>query len=248
MRWSNAFPKLGLAALVVVCLPLPESRAQTSTEDRSVGSLRSGDWALQFQIAENFLLTSFDGLMISLERHWSPRSALRFGVDSDVGSTDQDSRMDAAADSLVSSVSSRSGSSDSESATLKIDYVSYSNPEGRLHFYWAAGPNVTFSRSHAEQVSTSTRGDWVSTFRETTEGHAWGTALAGALGVQWFATRGLGFLAEYGASAGYDFGKASTVRTSESTTSPAIRGNSEDKHHAFRFDSLGVRLGVSVLF
>src|SRR3989442_1328560 len=81
--------KLVFDALVMMCLMPAAVRAQTTTEDRSVGSLRGGDRALQFQIVENFTLRSFDGLMISLERHWSPRSALRFGVDLGVGIADQ---------------------------------------------------------------------------------------------------------------------------------------------------------------
>jgi hypothetical protein len=231
---------------VLGLLPTP-NWAQTSTEDRPVGALRSGDWALQFQIVENFALTSFDGLMLSVERHWSPRSALRLGVDLGIETSDRDRRSQAA-DSLHSSLSTEEGNDNSESVALKMQYVSYSNPEGRLHFYWAAGPSLSYRRGHGELVSKFGDGQSSGTAVETGESHDWGTALAGALGIQWFAARGLGLLAEYGASAGYFFSNENSTRRQQRTGYSAYVSTSENKHHEFRFDSLGVRFGVAVLF
>jgi hypothetical protein len=62
--------------------------------------------------------------------------------------------------------------------------------------------------------------------------------------VQWFATRDLALLGEYGLSAEYRFGSANETRSG----SGPFRSQSEAENHGLQLRSRGVRFGASVYF
>ena len=65
-----------LIAAVLVVVTAPGSGTAQETQSPLVG----GAWALQFRVSENFTLSTFEGSVVSLKRHYSPSTALRLGV------------------------------------------------------------------------------------------------------------------------------------------------------------------------
>jgi opacity protein-like surface antigen len=159
-------------------------------------AFRPGLWSLQFAIANNFTLSSFQGSSLSCKRHFSERVALRAGV------------------SLTGSYVDQGATERNEqNIGLNAQYLIYPNPTGKVRLYYGAGPELALSRSKAEQ-SSGTSGSSTTTTR-------WSLGAGCVLGGEWFVVDGVSLLAEYGSAFTFDDTRVKYVSgssTSESKT------------------------------
>jgi opacity protein-like surface antigen len=146
-------------------------------------AVQTKEWALNFQIGDDFALRSFQGMMVSATCHHTRSSAVRFGVDlSMVSSSNEDD-------------GERRNTSWSRSAELSFLLMRYPRHESRPVLYWGIGPLLSYEASEYEAHDDGTV--------QRQETLAWGVGASGALGVEWLVTQNVALLAEYGMAAEY---------------------------------------------
>lgn len=179
---------------------------------------RRSDWALNFQIGEEFKLESFQGMMISATRHHTRSSAVRLGLDLSITSSENKDDGETVRESS------------SRRAELVVHFMRYPSGRSKPILYWGFGPFISYAASEYETHSTGESGS-----SQRQEGLAWSVGASGVLGVEWLVAQNVALLVEYGVSADYE--KQTEERCSDS---------SEQESKSFNFSSSGVRFGVSV--
>jgi hypothetical protein len=191
-----------------------------ASQESSANALEGGSWAFQFRISENFTLSDFSGTVISLKRHHSARSAFRVGFSTWITNYSSETE----------SPGGPSPERDEDRLILDVDlqYLRYSNTDGRLSPFWGVGPLIRFA-SHSDKHNSGSGID----------SRQWTFGVLGSLGVEWFPVRFIGFHAEYGLSITY-----STSRTEMGDlSSPEIRTS-----NVWGFVGREVLFGLSVYF
>ena len=231
-RWKP----LGLILAVLLLTPAL-SIAQNDDDDTGKQSnrLRAGSSALQFQITDNFRLSSFQGAVMSFKRHWSAKSAFRLGVSLDFTIQDNDrvstfTRNDTLLDSDVDEFGF-----DGQFVQIDLQYLRYANPDARLNMFAGVGPLVGFDRSSFERTS-GPGGQSRSSFDDT----SWRVGATGLVGVEWFATKNISIHAEYGLVMEYIW-----LREKRKTSSSGATASVRDTDEVTKVGDLRAR---SVLF
>lgn len=211
-------------------------RADTAKVVQPRNSLRPGSWSLQFEVAEDFTLKDFNGLLLSLKKHTSAGKAFRLGLGISGSVTDLDLSNTYQQDTLFQQFS-RDADLDAQSFDFLLQYLSYPSPDADVNLFLGGGPLVRYSHSgfksfYGGSISESDQITWVA-------------GAATLLGAEWFATKSISFLAEYGLALEYQLRKStSTYRT------PSINYSSknEQKETSLRVSPAAVKIGLSVYF
>jgi hypothetical protein len=214
--------------LILFLLPLfliffsPDLRAQNTGEssDQVRNSLVKGSKSFQFRISQNLTLSSFEGTMISAKKHYSSKSALRFGIGLDIGAGNWDQ-----------------GTQEADFTDFQIDftmqYLYYPSPLASVNFYIGTGPIVEYNRRKDDSKNED----------GTDAGYRierlWALGMLGSWGVEWFADENISFICEYGAGIKY-----SSARY-ENYLNPIPTISNRDE---FLFFSQSVDFGLSVYF
>jgi hypothetical protein len=230
------------------------SQAQTQSSDSTF--LKEGIWALQFGIAGNFTLTSFQGSTIGAKYQLSDKNAIRGGITISGSANDGTTSNSGSIDDT--SYGAALGSSSTKSATVSfvLQYLWYMNPNGPVHFYTALGPLVSYiySKNSADNPSLSTVynsgsyqeywGQQLSTSNST----QWGVGGAGTVGVEWFACRWLSLHADYNESIQYRWSSNSSSQDNSSTYPKFIPShtNNSGKSKGWTLSSSGVAFGLNI--
>ncbi|MHB1688723.1 MAG: hypothetical protein ACYCVH_15325 [Ignavibacteriaceae bacterium] len=201
--------KNGILLFISIFLTLSFSCQAQSQSSDSV-SLREGSWALQFGIAANFTLTSFQGSTIGAKYQLSENNAIRGGITIN-GSTNNgtNSYSGAIGDTSEGTVP---GSSSVKSATVSfvLQYLWYMHPNGPVHFYAGVGPSVSYGYSNnSSNISSLFRdaynhGYWVQQLF-TSNSTQWAIGGSAVAGVEWFACHWLSLHADYNESILYQW-------------------------------------------
>ena len=191
-----------------------------SLQEDSKNSLLSGSRSLQFRISNNLTLTSFEGTMISAKKHFTPNSALRFGVGLDIRSGQEDYGAVKEDDDLFD-------------LELIAQYIYYTSPRAPMNFYLGTGPHFNYNR-HVQDRDYEETGEDASWQYD----RSWTIGLLATFGVEWFAIESISFFCEYGASLGYH------ARLTESTRYESQTGETKQ----FSLTSQTVDFGLSVYF
>jgi hypothetical protein len=221
---------------------------KASPDTQKDNSLRSGAWALQFAIGSNFTLSSFQGALISVKKHLSPRSALRLGVSAVFGSNDATSNQTTNGSDILPSELTRTEDYNQQGIQAGLQYLFYPAPAADAHLFFGFGPFGQFS--HTTDNYTDVRlppdpDETIRTLRGTTD--SWGLGLSGLAGVEWFATRCISLHAEYGASLSYSHIRRTRDLADTGYVTSGANGLTEtDK--AWRFAARYVQFGLSVYF
>jgi hypothetical protein len=216
-----------IACLVLPSLALSAPADSTSAANTPRNSLRGGAWALQFDINGQLLsIDSFAG-GLSLKRHFSPRSALRFGVGVSAASRDLNTETGIA----------REVNENSAGTFLEVAYQRYTNPDAVVHLYWTVGPRVSYSNVTNESTTES--------LYRREEDKQWAVEGIASLGTEWFLARQFSFHGEFFARGGY----VSEKQTFESKTTgqPSNKATQENTGWSGGISN-SVRLGMSVYF
>ena len=144
--------KITIGMCLVSVLILTGFFSQTQAQDRDNYLVR-GSWSLQFGIADNFNLESFNGALISAKQHLSPNTALRFGITlsgrtGDFSSEDVDmSQNEPYYDSIIRT---REGEISGASLNVTTQLMFYSAANSPVVMYFGIGPNFNYSRNKDE--------------------------------------------------------------------------------------------------
>lgn len=247
-RSSYAMILLAVACsfLLAGAAPSPAAGADEKTgEDARANSLSPGSWSLQFQITDELGLKPFNGMMVSVKRHWSRQSALRLGVQVSAGwtsSTDTDSQE--VADTLYRS-DDQSADYNYQKLTIDLSYVRYPWPGSHVNLFWGVGPLVSFSRDEQTDVTIYSYDDRDNLTSRYVYRRSWELGAVGLVGVEWFLSKNFSFHSEYRSSITY--GRSiETVENSQSYMDQ--RSLSERESDGWDFRGANVTLGLSVYF
>lgn len=171
-------------------------------------SLQKGKFALQFQITENFKLSDFQGALISAKYHFSPKSAIRFGVGlgADFTETDQ----------LQKFVPNGDDSDDpffwkkELMINTVFQFIYYLNAIKNPCFFIAIGPKFNYSRSK-EMHGVKPPKERLPDIRTSSKTYGLGFGAVLNLGTELFIRKNVSLQAEYGVQYVYEYRKHTTL-------------------------------------
>ncbi|MFX0140239.1 MAG: outer membrane beta-barrel protein [Candidatus Hodarchaeota archaeon] len=195
-------------------------------------------WALQFQIENNFTLSSFQGSTISIMRYLNTYKAIRFGL-SIGGNLDNEERENISTNREQDSYNFNFG--------VNSQYLFYSKPFKKVSNYFGLGPMFNYSYSYSKYDDN--RFISPQQLKGKRKSIIWSVGLAGVLGVEWFVTNNISFLAEYSSilcfSSTYHENKSGqTHENNEFYTS----SNEKIENKNIRISSGSVKFGLSIHF
>jgi hypothetical protein len=198
-------------------------------EDAARNAREAGSWALQFSITDNFTLDDFSGTTLSVERCFSPGSAVRLGVGASVLDRNEEEDTALADTSVVSDTDTSAWD-----LSLELQYTHYMAPTERLSPFWALGPTFEYGGTDASRA----------TLDETQESDRsnWAIGALASFGVAWFPSDPICLHAEYGVGMAYS-SETTTVRRQNGSTATAERRTT-----GWSLDGERVRFGLSVYF
>ena len=224
------------------------SQQNGAKDSTAINSLYEGSWALQFKIASNFTLDSFDGSNLAFKYHFSKKSALRVGVTLKTYNTDSDYEIidDRAQDITENNIINNRNDF---YITLKPLYIFYPVTNRRTLFFIGAGPYFQYGRNENRYKKNYNNGDtlvYVSDEKITNYRYGVGVSFIG--GVEVFITKYLSLHAEYGSNFTYDYYEQKMERLGEDTDGRKFSTNSKKSTDGYNFSANAVMFGVSVYF
>ncbi len=174
-----------LKSLILAALLISTCFSQSSD---TVGySLEKGSWSLQFQVGNDFQLTSFDGVIVSLKYHFTPKFAFRFGAGMNLSSNDiQITDFEYSTGEFFDEPVSKSV----RDFLLTTYFLLYPKPNALFKIFFGIGPRGTYAFSHDEGFNTNI-------IKIIREDEIWSAGLNGIFGVEWFPTGYLSLFGEY---------------------------------------------------
>lgn len=235
--FSHQSPALPLSFIFAAWLLAAEVKAQTQETQAANNAMTKGAWAMQFQINQDFTLSSFKGATLSLKRHYSPSRALRFGLN--LGGSFSNSEEKNSNDTQVEI------DGNSQNIGLTSEYVVYPSPEKRAKLFFGVGPSLGFTRSSQTNLNLNTQ----PRLRAKSTSNTWSMGITGVIGVEWFANSHISFLAEYSSFLGYSStdGKNS-LQERNSDGSFVVVNEFWRNVDSFSLSARSVNFGLSVYF
>ena len=193
----------------------------------------AGKYALQFQISQNFTLGNFLGSVISGSYHLTNTSSVRIGL-SYTGTMDNTDKMNN--NDSLSNLENTTNDVNSTSIDLMVQYLVATPVTNNILFYWGAGPRggVIFSKTTNNHTQTATQN-----YANSEKKNGWSAGAMASAGVEWFFSRQMSLLAEYGISYLYTYTK---------TTTTSGQYTYEIKEYNYSLGGSSVRFGLSVYF
>jgi len=211
-----------VVATMLVVLATSASVLATDSE-AAKEALKKGSWSLQFGVSQNFTLTQFEGATISVKRHYSPNSALRAGITTNLShNTQKDLRTKK--ELYVNKLD----------MNVSLEYLYYFTPGRRVTAFVGSGPRFGLAR-HTQELQQPS----VVTSSNRNESTEWNLGANLLFGAEWFVTHGIALFAEYDISFGY----TSKVNKA-SNSNNGLTGQLESRDYSLT--SRGVRMGLSV--
>jgi hypothetical protein len=179
--------------LSLFCLGQAKAQESATAETQSSHSLYDGAKALQFRIADNFVLNNFQGAALSGKKHISNNSAIRLGFDIffDISTLDDDRRVFYNDTTITTS----DAEGNTERLVLELQYIRYVSTDKKIKFYWGTGPSFRFSNEIVETDYYDSYNDISRKLKD--EDNSWGAGASGVLGAEWFVASYISFHSEY---------------------------------------------------
>lgn len=175
--------------------------------------------ALQFQIASNFQLASFQGSLLSYKHHMSSTTAIRGGASLHLQLGDRN----------LAPEDQKSPTQGRYRLGLQGQYLTYLGSESKIEPYYGVGPRLSYFRDSREEPSGSSQTQ--TEFR---------MGITGVAGVEWFVWSNVSFLAEYTTTFEYV--------TQGQTRVPAAGAEINESRTYWYLRGGGVRFGISAYF
>jgi hypothetical protein len=199
----------------------------------------AGKFALQFQIAENFRLSSFSGTTFSGKYHFSNCSAIRLSLSLSVSNTERDDDS-TVRDSIFGDYDYIEYSGDMTSFRIDVQYLHNVFLNSDIVFYVGGGPFMKTQSQNENQTQSGSTNSIITKVKRETSLSSWGLGLV--CGVEWFVKDNISLLGEYSSELAYTEGKSDR----EELTNVSRYDTSEITSWSFSANS--VKLGVSVYF
>lgn len=150
-----------------------------------------GKFALQFQIADNFQLSSFQGTTFSGKYNFSSRDAIRLGISVSFNDSKSDGTNTRPDTNLVNT---SSNDVNRFNIVLNVQYLYTLTALNDIGFFIGLGPFLKYENNRYEQISTYEQN---SDIRIETSKY-YGVGLDVISGVEWMFNKSMSLSAEYG--------------------------------------------------
>lgn len=245
-RWAL----LLLAAMAAV----PAAAAAGTPQGGGAGSggedpLRPGSLSLQLQVTRSHTLDSFGMLDVSMKRHLTERTALRFGVGLGLGVDNSASDQLAEYTRLDDEWVDTDEEWDLDRIELIVEalYLRYFLPEAGVSFFAGAGPAAGFSRETSDRTRTFNYSNGGSVTEESGEyARSWIAGGLALVGAECFVTRRFSIHAEYRISMLYE--RTTSEQTVRSSVGVSWDRRVETTTREWRLDAGDVLVGLSAYF
>ena len=228
--------------IVFIAINCPPNNFLFAQENKRENSLETGAWALQFQITRNFTLSRFEGSVISAKRHFSDKKSLRFGLSLNASISDNEQNLTQSASDTLRQIVKADADNDTQNIELSVQYVVYPSPAKEVNLFLGVGPMVGFNRRKSKTDSERGIPNPVESTSQMTS-KQWSIGVSAILGAEWFATKSISFLAEYGLSLNYIW-----LKDSRKDSTAGVVTESENKSKFFNLSATSVKFGLSVYF
>lgn len=206
-------------------------------------SIEPGMFSMQFQIAELLRLNDLHGMMLSGKYHSSERTAFRLGFDISISSLtrdDESTRTDW--DEQFDLESALESERNIYSVALFGQFMRYAQKSSSVYIYYGIGPLIRYRRdTQDERIYQS---DQLRLEIESISSSFAG-GITGSIGVEWFASSVISFLAEYGAEAMYSRTESEIIQDRYDQEETVVQ---ERTTSAYTLQRRSVRFGVSIYF
>ncbi len=230
-----------LDMLVLLLLSCSVLQAQDKISNDTL--LNDSSRALEFQINQNFTLSTFEGTTVSFKHHLNAREALRYGVSLSVQSQKNDQS------TPTNSMQTTKDDNVSYSASVNAFYICYTATAKAVYLYYGTGPIVGYAYSNAKQTSQGSPSVGSMSSEVKSKGKKSFTGLGALCGVECFVTKNISLCAEYSISALYTHNH---TEHSESSffSDGAIAGRYEVQATSgvFNLTSNGAKMGLVIYF
>jgi len=220
-----------LTCLIIPIFIFLFSKISSPQDDSYLDSL-DGKFALQFQINDNFKLSSFQGTTFSGKYHFSNRDAFRLGLSLEFGDAETESeltRLD-----TVNIDKSRSEIK-SFSITIKTQYVHYFTITNDISFFGGIGPFVNFFDWKIDAEINEEGNE----MKRESQRNGFSTGMDMLLGVEWWFHKSMSLSAEYGLKFSYS-------SSEDKIKDDIIDGESTSK--SFAITGNHVNFGITIYF
>jgi len=236
-------PTLILWSLLLAGLALARSAHAQNPDvyEPASAAHRPGRWSMQFQVAENFRFSAFEGAGLAMTRNAGTNAAWRFGVSLDGVFRD-------GARTTTTTTDSSSAQDvfpiDQYEHSVRFDLVHLhrTQPARRVGLEIGVGPSVYLLRYGDEFEDSNEFGSSQRESRASLSRYG----LTGRLGVEVFLARALSVHAHYGAFAGYQLETSTQLFQATSAGGSSSDSVFEVQRHRWFLSNEGVSLGISV--
>ena len=237
MKWS-CYTSLALIFVSISTFILQSPLAKEN-------SLKNGKWALQFEIDRDFDLAAFQGTTLSIKRQTADNRAYRLGLTIflDFG----DGEISRTGDGYPYVPTRYPGDRDFNTRRIDINFqrIFYTDNSAPVNLFFGVGPTASFYHTKDEIDVRNASGTLID-FQENIA-NASSLGASAILGVEWFFTKDLSLLGEYGTSFTYAYSVRRQQRRYVSTSTSYSFYNHEETS-SFKISSANVKFGLSVYF
>ncbi len=235
-----------IVAILSLVLSIPVFAQETEKQpQKSENSIKDGAWALQFQLGSAFSRRSSVGYAISGKYHLSDSKAVRIGFDID-GSFSFGKNVNRGGDVPDDTLFSYDDSDYSlQDIEMTLEYLSYKPINDDISLFLGTGPIFGFRHNKSSVIGGWYYRQEFRTFTNTNEYYSWNFGISTVLGVEWFPTKRISIVADYGASFKYSYVLRKTVRTNKN---PDEIDRIRYHNNYFSANLHSTRMGISVYF
>lgn len=229
--------------LAIMIAPIAAAQQGESETPTRKHSLKDGTWALQLQLGSALSRRGYERVVFSAKYHLTKRSAIRLGIDinGNIHFGGHTSHYGMPPDDTL--YTSSRNNMNLEGINLKSEYLKYTQIDPQLHFFLGTGPIFGFSHRKSERNDRRTYPTEPKRPRYISEEYNWSLGISALLGVEWFPTKRISFMAEYGVSFDYAY----AIRKSEYTTDEGVKFDRSRYHmNYFTLDLLAAKIGIAV--
>ncbi|HEX2869348.1 MAG TPA: hypothetical protein VHO03_20055 [Ignavibacteriales bacterium] len=238
-----------IAVVLFVAFTSLQLNAQTQTS--SSENLSDSSKALQFQIASNFTLTSFQGTVFSYKHHLSRNTALRIGLSIGLGGQNRDGETTGfyVERDSVFPVSNNGTDRTGASIQLTAQHIWYFNPASKVLLFGGAGPLAGYDYNYEKTESIlGSAGSSPMISNNETKSKQWSFGISGVMGVEWFVSKGISLSAEYGLQANYYWWDSEGTGTYTNSSFDHITQKANTSVKGWNLSGNYAKLGLSLYF
>ncbi len=232
--------------LVVILFSAINIYSQSKTDTTKQKPYKFYKNSFQFRIQQFLTLSDFQGGLVSYKYHFNNHNAFRFGLRIQVDNNNTDEKKN---DFIGSNNYSNNSDLTNVEYRLSSQFLYYLNPLNDIKFYLGLGPTVSFSKNSNNSERNDINNDNTNKSTGFSKFKIYSLGISAAYGVEWFFSKKLSLIAEYGFAMFYYKSESNSKNIIYDKNGKTLSNNSySSSSSGFKFNSSGINFGLSVYF